>query len=85
MFADQMVTETPEERIARLDAEVLAGARQLRAQHAAMWRRGRRALFALPPERRRELVAEWNRNHWLPGSLEYFLDFLRSRGVEIED
>jgi len=83
MFADQMTFETPEERIARIDAGVLAGVQLMRDNHAAMWRRGRRALFSLPPQRRRELLREWNGNHWLPGSPEYFLDFLHRKGVEV--
>jgi hypothetical protein len=83
MFADQMVTETAEERVARLDEGVLAAVKQMREHHAAMWRRGRLALYALPIAERRELLSQWNRSP-LPGSPEYFLDFLRSHGVPIE-
>ena len=68
MFADQMgTTETAEERIARIDAGVLEGIRQRRSMQAAWWRRARRALFALPEDRRRELTREWNQHRWLPG------------------
>ena len=83
MFADQMVTETAEGRVARLDEGVLAGMKQMRDHHASMWRRGRRALYALPIPERRELLRQWNRSP-LPGSPEYFLDFLRSHGVPVQ-
>ena len=84
MFADQMTFETPEERIARIDEGVLESIRYRRAQQAETWRRARRALFALPTQRRRELTREWNEHRWLPGDASYLLEFLRSKGVEIE-
>jgi hypothetical protein len=80
MFADQMVTETAEERVARVDEGVLAGVKQMRDHQAAMWRRGRRALYALPTQERQELLRQWNQSP-LPGTPEYFLDFLHSHGV----
>ena len=85
MFADQMEFETPEERIDRLDADLQDYFQGLRDHNAAMWRRGRRALFCLPPERHQELIQEWNRMHWMPGTCEYFLDFLSHKGVNLEE
>jgi hypothetical protein len=84
MFADQMVTETAEERIRRQDDITRQEFRRRRQETADLWRRGRRALFALPEEERRDLLVRWNNMHGLPGSPEYFLDFLRGVGVEVE-
>jgi hypothetical protein len=55
-FAAQMVTETASERVERLDAGVSVAQAALRRHIAVQWRRGRRALFALPSCRRRELL-----------------------------
>ena len=83
LFAAQMVTETASERVERLDRSVQDAQAWLRRHVAAQWRTGRRALFALPPCRRRHLLAAWNAQQWLPGSAEYFLDFLRRHGVAL--
>lgn len=76
LFADQVAWETPEERIARIDTGVLAGWQRLRDSHAKGWREGRRLLRQLQAERQREILDAWNGKRWLPGSIEYFLDFL---------
>lgn len=83
LFAAQMVTETARERLERLDRGVHVAHAYLRRHAAAQWRTGRRALFALPPHRRRHLIAAWNATRWLPGSAEYFLDFLQRHGVSL--
>jgi DNA-directed RNA polymerase specialized sigma24 family protein len=81
MFADQFTSETPEECLNRLDEGAHAFVQQWRDHQAALWRRARRALFALPEPQRRALLDEWNDNRWLPGSPEYLLDFLGGRGL----
>ncbi len=81
MFADQFTRETPEERLNQLDEGARLFVQQFRADRAALWRRARGALFALPEPQRRALTDEWNGNRWLPGSPEYLLDFLRGKGI----
>lgn len=85
MFADQLVGGSPHERIARQDESAMAHFQAMRDHQASMWRRGRRALDALPYFQQEELLAEWNTDSWLPGSPEYFLYFLASHGVRIPD
>lgn len=82
LFAAQMVTKTARERLERLDRGVHVAHAALRQHLAAQWRTGRRALFALPPKQRRQVLAAWNASR-LPGSAEYFLDFLRRHSVAL--
>ena len=80
LFADVQAYETPEERLARLEAEQEAWVRQMRARWLEEWRRIRAALCAAPAERRRQIVAAWRTCGW-PGSPEYIATFLRKHGV----
>lgn len=75
--AAHVVTETPEERIARIDAGVRSGFAQLRQHEARMWREGRAALRCLPHSDRQAMLAEWNAKRWCPRRPEYFVDWLR--------
>lgn len=81
LFGEQFVTETAQDRLARQDREADIATRYWRDCQAALWRRARSLLFAMPELRRRELIDEWNGNKWLPGQPEYLLDFLRARGI----
>lgn len=79
MFADQFVTETPEERLDRQDQAADAAWRELRKLKAQSWRRARRSLFSLPQDQRQAITQEWNQHKWLPGSPEYLLDLIHRR------
>jgi len=81
LFADQFVAETAEERMTRQDEGARIGLQYTRDCHALMWKRGRALLATLPEPQRSALRAEWNGYKWLPGSPEYLLDFLRTRGI----
>lgn len=77
-FTGKKAAETVEERVARVDAQAREGQQRFRDHIASEWIRGRRLLRSLPPEQRQALEDEWNGKRWLPGSSEYFLDFLHT-------
>ncbi len=83
MFVDQYKFETVDERLEHREDTWSDWVKNFRHETAISWVSGRQALFKLLPPVRRELIDEWNRRTWIPGSSEYFLDFLRSRGVII--
>lgn len=82
LFAEGKTYETPEERLERLECERKAWVQRLRAQYAAEWKRIRAALFALPAEKRRELLAAWKTCGY-PATPEYMAAFLRKHGVSV--
>ncbi len=47
-----------------------------RDRRAGLWRKGRRLLDAHPPTIRSALLANWNKDRWLPGDPTYLLDML---------
>lgn len=76
LFPELAPQETPEERIARVDAEVAAYWQRMRDHRAKQWRKARRWLYSMPEEQRKQILAEWETCQW-PGSPEYLLTFMR--------
>ncbi len=66
LFPELQPTETPVQRIARLDADAEAHFQRLRDHTAATWRRARRAFRTLTPEQRDQVLARWNAPTWHP-------------------
>jgi hypothetical protein len=86
LFASSVRTETPSERIERMDAAYQESVRRLRACECRAWLHGREALRRLSltePERARRLREQWNHSR-LPGQAAYFCDFLQSNGVGLD-
>jgi hypothetical protein len=77
LFADELITETPAERISRLDLDAAAYLQRQRDYDAAAWRRARRTLNGLPAEFGAAIRKRWNERKWLPGAPEYLLDLIR--------
>jgi hypothetical protein len=79
LFPELQPTETPEQRIARLDAEAQAHVRRMRDRTAATWRRARRVFRTLTPAQRESVLAEWNAPHWHPPhEAHYLADLIRT-------
>jgi hypothetical protein len=79
LFPELQPTETPEERIARLDAEAQAHVQRMRDRTAATWRRARRSFRTLTPAQRDYVLAQWNATHWHPPhEAHYFADLIRT-------
>jgi hypothetical protein len=79
LFADEFVTETPAERLSRLDTEADVYLQRMRDDDAAAWRRARRRLNGLPAELGAAIRKHWNESKWLPGAPEYLLDLIRDK------
>ncbi len=73
LFPELQPTETPEQRIARLDANAEAHFQRLRDHTAATWRRARRAFRTLTPEQREQVLARWNAPTWHPPHEAHYL------------
>ena len=80
MFADQYKFDTVDERLEHREDTWRDWVKHFRHHTAVSWIVGRQALFSLPLAERQQLFDEWNRRIWIPGSSEYFLDFLHTRG-----
>jgi len=79
LFPELQPTETPGQRIARLDTEAQAHLQRMRDRNAATWRRARRAFRNLTPAQRESVLAEWNAPHWHPPhEAHYFADLIRT-------
>lgn len=78
LFADQLDQDTPQERIAKADRQLLSQEQGHRDLHAKHWRWGRTQLAQQTKEVRREILAAWNRSS-IPPTASYFADFVRSR------
>lgn len=76
LFPDFWVKESVEERLERQDRQADDRARWMRTWQAAQWRKARRRLSEVTEDERHRLLQEWNAHRFLPGSPEYFLDFL---------
>lgn len=87
LFAEQIKAEqeSPEERIARLDAEHEAQWQALRDFVAKQWRQSRKRLAELGKQGE-EIRAEWQRSSW-PASSEYLatLIFVRTQKREVKN
>ena len=66
LFPELQPTETPEQRIARLDADAAAHLQKIRDHTAATWRRARRALRTLTPTQLAEVMDRWHSPNWHP-------------------
>ncbi len=84
LFADQLEFDTPEQRVERLEESKRRWTAEFRQHVAQTWRECRRALNRLPKKKRLALRREWDDRGWLPASCEYFADFLRKHGVDID-
>ncbi len=73
LFPELQPTETPEQRIARLDANAEAHFQRMRDHTAATWRRARRAFRTLTPEQRDQVLARWNAPTWHPPHEAHYL------------
>jgi hypothetical protein len=73
LFPELQTTETPEQRIARLDADAEAHSQQMRNYAAATWRRARREFHALAPAQQAQVLASWNHPTWHPPHQAHYL------------
>ncbi len=73
LFPELQPTETPEQRIARLDANAEAHLQKIRDHTAATWRRARRALRTLTPAQLAQVMARWHCPHWHPPHEAHYL------------
>jgi hypothetical protein len=73
LFPELQPTETPAQRIARLDAAAEAHFQRLRDHTAATWRRARRAFRSLTPEQREQVLSRWNAPTWHPPHEAHYL------------
>ena len=79
LFPELQPTETPEQRIARLDADAEAHFQRLRDHTAATWRRARRAFRSLTAAQREQVLARWNAPTWHPPhEAHYLADLIHS-------
>lgn len=73
LFPELQPTETPEQRIARLDAQAEAHYQQIRDHAAATWRRARREFRTLTPTQRDQVLAQWHAPTWHPPHEAHYL------------
>ena len=73
LFPELQPTETPEQRIARLDAAAEVHRQQMRDHSAATWRRARHAFRGLTPEQRARVLARWEHPTWHPPHEAHYL------------
>src|SRR5262245_58386319 len=73
LFPELQPTETPEQRIARMDAAVEAHLQTVRDGTAATWRRARRAFRTLTPAQRDYVLAHWTAATWHPPHEAHYL------------
>ena len=73
LFPELQPTETPEQRIARLDAANQAHFQRMRDQAAATWRRARRALRSLTPAQLADVMDRWHSPNWPPPHQAHYL------------
>ena len=66
LFPELQPTETPEQRIARLDAANESHFQHMRDHTAATWRRARRALRTLTPAQLAQVMDRWHSPNWAP-------------------
>ena len=73
LFPELQPTETPEQRIARLDTDAKAHFQRLRDHTATTWRRARRAFRSLSAIQREQVLARWNAPTWHPPHEAHYL------------
>src|SRR5512143_4355340 len=73
LFPELQPTETPEQRIARLDADAQAHHQRIRDHTAATWRRARRALRSLTPAQLAQVMDRWHCTNWHPPHEAHYL------------
>jgi hypothetical protein len=73
LFPELQPNETPEERIARMDALAAAHLQSMRDHTAATWRRARRELRSLTPDQLAYVMARWNHPTWHPPHEAHYL------------
>jgi hypothetical protein len=73
LFPELQPTETPEQRIARLDANAAAHLQKIRDHTAATWRRARRALRSLTSAQLAQVMERWHCANWHPPHEAHYL------------
>jgi hypothetical protein len=73
LFPELQPTETPEQRIARLDAAAEAHFQRMRDHTAATWRRARQAFRNLTPPQRAQVLSRWHAPTWHPPHEAHYL------------
>ena len=73
LFPELQPTETPEQRIARLDADAQVHLQRIRDHTAATWRRARRALRSLTPGQLAQVMDRWHCPNWHPPHEAHYL------------
>jgi hypothetical protein len=77
LFPELQPTETPAQRIARLDAAADAHWQTIRDHSAATWRRARHQFRTLTPAQRAHVLRRWNHATWHPPlEAHYFADLV---------
>lgn len=76
LFADQLVTDSPEERISKKDGAVIDGIRKRRELQARLWRQVRGKYYALSASERAVVKAYWDSSQ-MPGCPAYLSYVLR--------
>jgi hypothetical protein len=77
LFPELAPTETPAERVDRIDADSVEMVQRWRDHAAKTWRRARRQLRALTPAQRAAVLKRWNNPH-LPKQACYLADLIHS-------
>ena len=73
LFSELQPTETPEQRIARLDADAQAHYQRMRDHTAATWRRARGAMRTLTPAQLAQVAERWHTPNWHPPHEAHYL------------
>ena len=78
LFAKEIAAgqPTPEERIQTYDRDIIENMRMMRKFISDQWRRGRKALKAVPENEQRELLNHWNQKRFGPLTSEYFANLV---------
>ena len=73
LFPELQPTETPQQRIARLNADAQAHHQRMRDHAAATWRRARLALRTLTPAQLAQVMERWHCPNWHPPHEAHYL------------
>ena len=77
LFPDLAPTETPDQRIDRIDQETVAMVQRWRNHTAQTWRRARRQLRTLTADQRAAVLKRWN-IRGLPKQAHYLADLIHT-------
>ena len=77
LFPELAPTESPEERIDRIDTDTVEMVQRWRDYAARTWRKARRKLRELTPEQRTAVLKRWSNPH-LPKQAHYLADLIHT-------